>query len=145
MTGIVEQRRAGADHVGLDSAVRDLRAGLPGWVDLPLQERIALLADVRRRVGKEAAGIVAASREAQGLPTGSHWEGDVWFTLSPWANQISALEVAMGRVAAGRDVVPPGAIHVRDDGRVVVDVFPVTLANRVFLLGYRAQVWLQPV
>ena len=94
-----------ADHVGLDSAVKDLRAGLPGWVDLPLQERIALLADVRRRVGKEAAGIVAASREAQGLPAGSHWEGDVWFGLAPWANQISALEVAMGRAAAGRDVV----------------------------------------
>ena len=124
--------------------VKDLQAGLPGWVDLPLQERIALLADVRRRVGKEAAGIVAASQEAQGLPAGSHWEGDVWFALSPWANQISALEVAMGRAAAGRDVVPPGAIHVRDDGRVVVDVFPVTLANRVFMLGYRGQVWLQP-
>jgi hypothetical protein len=136
MTGIVEQQRAGADHAGLDSAVGDLQAGLPGWVDLPLNERIALLADVRRRVGKEAAGIVAASREAQGLPAGSHWEGDVWFTQSPWANQISALEVAMTRADASHEVVPPGAIHVLADGRVVVDVFPVTLANRVFLLGY---------
>jgi acyl-CoA reductase-like NAD-dependent aldehyde dehydrogenase len=68
-----ESARTGAalDTAALDAAVADLRAGLPSWVDLPLEERIELLRVARRRVGEEAEGIVAAGCAAQGVETDS--------------------------------------------------------------------------
>ena len=144
MTGNLQHASPNLDAAVLDTAVGNLGAGLTGWVGLPLPERLELLRGVRRRLGDQAAGIVAASAEAQGLPRYSHWQGDLWFGLTTWAYQIWGLESVLGRVAAGRGLVNPGMVHVRSDGQVVVDVFPANLWHRLFHTGVSSRVWLQP-
>jgi acyl-CoA reductase-like NAD-dependent aldehyde dehydrogenase len=143
--GAAARAGAGVDTAALDAAVADLRAGLPSWVDLPLEERIALLRATRRRVGAEAEGIVAAGSAAQVVPTDSMWARDLWTGWMPLVFHLSALEEVLGRVAAGRDPLPAGAVHARADGQVVVDVVPATLADRLTFAGWglRGEVWMQ--
>ena len=143
-----ESARTGSalDTAALDAAVADLRAGLPSWVDLPLEERIELLRVARRRVGEEAEGIVAAGCAAQGVETDSWWARDLWVGLSPLASHLGALEEVLGRVQAGRDPLPVGAVHTCANGQVVVDVVPATRADQLMFAGWglRGQVWMQP-
>ena len=134
------------DSAALDAAVADLRAGLPSWVDLPLEERIALLRVARRRVGEEAEGMVAAGCAAQGLETDSLWARDLWGGLSPLASHMGAFEEVLGRVAVGRDPLPVRAVRLCADGQVVVDVVPATRTDRFTFAGWglHGQVWMQP-
>jgi acyl-CoA reductase-like NAD-dependent aldehyde dehydrogenase len=130
----------------LDAAVADLRAGLPSWLALPLQERIALLRLARRRVGEEAEGIVAAGCAAQGLVPEGPWAWEHWVTLAPVARHLTAFEEVLGRIAAGREPVPVGSVRTRPGGQVVVDVFPATMWDRLLFTPWnlRGSVWAQP-
>jgi acyl-CoA reductase-like NAD-dependent aldehyde dehydrogenase len=148
----VEPKRAPAsgavvvDSAALDAAVADLRAGLPSWLALPLQERVALLRSTRRRVGEEAEGIVAAGCAAQGLAADGPWAGEHWAALAPVARHLKAFEEVLGRIAAGGEPVPAGSMRTRPDGQVVVDVFPATTLDRVLFTPWnlRGRLWMQP-
>jgi acyl-CoA reductase-like NAD-dependent aldehyde dehydrogenase len=133
------------DTAALDAAVADLRAGLPSWVDLPLEERIEVVRATRRRAGQEADGIVAAGCAAQGVPPDSWWARDLWTGWLPLVFHLSALEEVLGRVASGREPLPAGAVHARADGQVVVDVVPATRTDRLLFAGsgLHGQVWMQ--
>ena len=136
----------GVDTAALDAAVADLRAGLPSWLALPLQERIALLRAARRRVGEEAEGIVTAGCAAQGVAVDGPWAGEHWETVTVLALHLKAFEDVLGRISAGREPVPADAVHTRPDGQVVVDVFPATRMDRLLFTPWdlRGQVWMQP-
>jgi acyl-CoA reductase-like NAD-dependent aldehyde dehydrogenase len=143
---MVQSGGAVVDRAGLDAVVADLRAGLPTWVSLPLAERIELLRVARGRVGREADGIVAAGCAAQGIAEDSRWAADLWADLSPLPGHLSAFEEVLARVAAGREPLAAGAVHIRQDGQVVVDVAPATRKEHLLLgaWGLRGQVWMQP-
>ena len=79
MTGI--PRDEAVDVAALDAAVGKVRAGLPSWVALPVEEKAGLVHRLRRRFGDEAPGMVEDWRVAQGLEPDSHWMGDVWAGL----------------------------------------------------------------
>ena len=136
----------GADTAALDAAVADLRAGLPSWLALPLQERIALLRAARQRVGQEAEDIVAAGCAAQGVALDGPWAGEHWATWALLALHLKAFEDVLGRIAAGREPIRSGAVHTRPGGQVVVDVFPATRMDRLLFSPWnlRGQVWMQP-
>ena len=73
MTGIPKD--AEVDVAALDAAVGKVRAGLPSWVALPVEEKAGLVHRLRRRFGDEAPGMVEAWRVAQGLDPDSFWIG----------------------------------------------------------------------
>ncbi len=141
---VTESCAAVVDGAGLDVVVAELRAGLPTWVSLPLAQRIALLRAARRRVGQEADGIVSAGCAAQGIARDSPAAADVWADLAPLTSHIAAFE-EVGRVAAGREPLPPRSLHTRPDGQVVVDVVPATRLEALLLgaWGLRGQVWMR--
>ncbi len=146
MTGTLDGAASSVDRAALDRAVADLRSGLPTWVGLPLVERIALLRGVRRRLGREADGIVAAGCAAQGISGDDRWAADLWIDLSPLLNHLSAFEEVLGRVAAGREPLPADAVTTRPDGQVVVGAVPATRLDALMLGGWglRGEVWMQP-
>ncbi len=146
MAGTMEPGAVAVDRAGLDAVVADLRVGLPTWVSLPLAERIELLRAVRRRVAREAAGIVTAGCAAQGITVDDRWAADLWVGLAPLLSHLSAFEEVLGRVAAGREPLAAGAVHTRPDGQVVVDAAPASRMAALLLGagGLRGKVWMQP-
>ena len=133
------------DIPALDKALDDLHAGAPGWVDLPLNEKVALLEALPRKVFEVAPPMVAAAGEAKGVGHTSAWVGEEWVT-GVWAfiQVINAHLLVLKRVLAGQEPVKADAVQTRPDGQVVVDVFPVTGFDRLLLNGYKAQVWIEP-
>ncbi len=120
----------------LDTAVEELRAGASTWAAAPLPTRLRLLRSTKRRLAAEADAIVEAACSAHGIDPDCPWVGDQWFVLAPFAFHLQALDEVLGRIAAGRDPLPPAAVRVRPDGRVSVDVWPPTLLDWALFAGY---------
>jgi aldehyde dehydrogenase (NAD(P)+) len=129
----------------LDKAVATLGERKDRWAQLPIREKIEFLGGLRRRTGEVADRWVEAAVRAKGIPLGSPWAGEEWFS-GPHAflYGINAIEQTMQALARGR--VPdlnPGRVRVRPDGQLVVQVFPADLYDRLLLSGVRAEVWMQ--
>ena len=129
----------------LDKAVATLDEQKDTWAQLPIREKIEFLRGLRRRTGEVADRWVEAAVRAKGIPLGSPWAGEEWFS-GPYAflYGINAIEKTMQDLARGR--VPdlkPGVIRLRPDGQLVVQVFPADLYDRLLLNGVRAEVWMQ--
>ena len=133
------------DIPALDKALGDLRASAPGWVDLPLNEKVALLEALPQKVFDLAPQMVAAAAKAKGIAPDSAWVGEEWAT-SVWVfiQVVNAHLLVLKRVLAGKEPVKSDTVHTRPDGQVVVDVFPVTGYDRLLFNGYKAQVWIEP-
>ncbi|MGA7688712.1 MAG: hypothetical protein WCA29_05735 [Jiangellales bacterium] len=65
-----------ARTVDWDECVERLQRALPMWQATHLAERIALMRELRRRIGQEAAGIAAATRDAQLLGSTGPWAAE---------------------------------------------------------------------
>ena len=90
--------------------------------------------------------MVEAACEAQGFSIDGPWIGHQWWMLTPLLNQLRAFEYVLGRIEAGKPPVPDSAVHTLANGQVAVDVFPVTVMDKMLYSswGYHAQVWMQP-
>ncbi|SEM63375.1 aldehyde dehydrogenase family protein [Streptacidiphilus jiangxiensis] len=130
------------DTEALDRAVAELRDRASSWTDTPLPARIALLERMLPRIGAVADAMCADAARAKGYPADSTWAAEDW-TGGPWAlaQNVQTLLRTLRRIAATGEVVPPHAVHTRED-RVVVDVFPATRWDRLLLNGYHAEVWM---
>lgn len=135
---------APAQEAALDSVVADVRAGLASWLDLPMEARITLLRELKRRVAAEGRGIVAQGCAIHGVGRGTLWEGDQWLGLFPMTAHAHTHEVVLSRLVAGQDPLPAGGVSTRLDGQVTVPVFPVTRTEQALVAGVTASVWLEP-
>ena len=133
-----------SDLESLDVAIRDLKEGLPSWLETPLPAKIRLLESVRHRLGEEAEGMVAAACDAQGTAPDGPWIGHQWSAVWPFLQHLRAFEEVLGRIAAGKPPLPDSAVHTLANGQVAVDVFPVTWSEKVLYSGSHTQVWIQP-
>jgi acyl-CoA reductase-like NAD-dependent aldehyde dehydrogenase len=135
---------AALDTALLDQAVGDLKEHAKAWTETALPERIALLERMLPRISDGAAAMVADAAEAKGYPPTSEWAAEDWIS-APWAlaQTISAYLHVLRRLAAGHTPLDAKAVR-SHEGRTVVDVFPVTLSDRLLLNGFTAQVWTLP-
>jgi hypothetical protein len=133
------------DVPALDLALEDLRSGAPGWADLPLRAKIAMLEALPPRIVDVAPRMAAAATEAKGIASTSAWVAEEW-TINIWVfvQAINTQILVLKRVLAGHEPVNADAVHTGPDGQVVVDVFPATGYDRLLLNGYKAQVWIEP-
>ena len=133
------------DTPALDKALDDLHARAAGWVALPLSEKVALLEALPHKVFDLGTQMVAAAGEAKGIAPTSAWVAEEWMTgVWVFIQAVNAHLLVLNRILAGKDPVNTDAVNTRQDGQVVVDVFPVTGYDRLLLNGYKAQVWIEP-
>ena len=148
MDGVIammgNQKPEANDVAALDAAVGKVRAALPSWVALPVEEKAGLVHRLRRRFGDEVPRMVEAWRQAQGLEPDSFWMGDVWFGESGLPILIRGWESTLTRLARRERLVPPGAVRQDAKGRITVEAFPRSRTDRLLFMGYSGQVRLQP-
>ncbi|MFI6940356.1 aldehyde dehydrogenase family protein [Streptomyces sp. NPDC050418] len=133
------------DTAPLDRAVGELADRAVAWTATPLAERIALLERLLPRIAAGAPSMVADAAAAKGYAADSPWAAEDWVT-APWAlaQTVTAYLHVLRRIESGRTPVPAAAVRRRDVGdgaRTVVDVFPATVADRLLLNGFTAEVW----
>src|ERR1700752_1707311 len=100
------------DIPALDKALGDLRASAPGWVDLPLNEKVALLEALPRKVLDLAPQMVAAAGEAKGIGPTSAWVGEEWATgVWVFIQALNAPLLVLKRILAGQEPVKADTVH----------------------------------
>jgi acyl-CoA reductase-like NAD-dependent aldehyde dehydrogenase len=142
MTGIPKDQLV--DVAALDAAVGKVRANLPSWVGLPVEEKAGLVHRMRRRFGDHVPGMVESWRVAQGLDPDSFWMGDVWLGESGWPVLIRGWEATLNRLARRERLVPSDALGHDPQGRITVDAFPWSRSDRMLMMGYSGRVHLEP-
>lgn len=133
------------DTPALEKALEDLCWGAPGWMASSLDEKVALLDALPRRIFDVAAEMAAAANAAKGISPKSTWAAEEWAT-NIWVS-IHAINTqlhVLKRILAGKEPIDSRAVHTRPDGQVVVDIFPLTPYDHLLFHGYRAAVWIEP-
>ena len=136
---------ATVSYSGINRGLEDLRHSAVRWAALGAEQKADLLEQVRDATYRQAERWALAGAAAKGIAN-TPLAGEEWIS-GPWA-----LLYALNRYAqtlreiarAGEPLIEPARVRERAGGQVVVDVFPVTLYDRLLLSGVRAEVWMEP-
>ena len=136
--------RATTDAAALDAAVADLVAHKRAWVRRPIEAKIDDLERIVAVTERVASAWVDDAVRAKGITPGSPLAGEEW-TSGPWVlvEAAAALTRSLRRLQRNEDPVDGLPLRVRADGRLVLDVFPADVFDRLLLSGYSAEVWMQ--
>lgn len=128
----------------LDRALQALQHAKHEWAALGLAEKVALLEEVTRRLGAHAEKWVQAAVRAKGIPPQSPWVGEEWVS-GPWvvATSLNGYRHTLDALENGR-LTSFKRMRTTTTGRLAVQVFPATMAERLVLNGITAEVWMQP-
>ncbi|MGJ3248330.1 MAG: aldehyde dehydrogenase family protein [Elainellaceae cyanobacterium] len=111
------------------------------WVKTDIQERLQILRQCMVNMHRVADTWVKVVCQIKGIPDGAALEGEVWMT-GPSA-VLRNLRLLIHALEAGGQ---PQAkqIRTRPDGQAIAQVFPDTWIDRLSLLGYAAEIWIEP-
>jgi aldehyde dehydrogenase (NAD(P)+) len=128
----------------LNRGITVLKERADQWARLGFAGKIRHLHAMRGRTIDVAREWVETASRAKGI-NGTPLVGEEWL-CGPYAmlTAIDALIATLGRLAIGRDPLPPRRVRTRRDGQVVVEVFPNQLGDRIVLNGVHADVWMEP-
>ncbi|WP_232711346.1 MULTISPECIES: aldehyde dehydrogenase family protein [unclassified Microbacterium] len=131
--------------VALDRDVAALRAGLPSWTHLTLEQRARLFERVRASVVSCAQDWAEQAALIKGLDSRHPLRGEEWLS-GPYA-VIVALDAYIRTLTAlseGHSPIDGLKLGTAPGGRVTVPAFPATRADALLLSGFTADVWLRP-
>lgn len=128
----------------VDRALADLHARKDVWAQVSLEERIAILAALRRKLVDFEERWIATSLEAKGLAPGGYGEGEerTWFTIL--TRTVRLLHQALSDVRDHGRPQLPGELTVRSGEQVVVPVLPTSRYDAAIFPRMTGEVWVRP-
>ncbi len=132
--------------VSIESTLAGLQETTQRWAQLPVQDKIGQLRQLRDRVVAHAQEWVDAGAGFKGLCPDHPLIGTDEWLAGPYPT-LSWLTDALRTLSAVRDGADPlEGVPVRTTatGQVVARVFPATGWDRLLLNGYELDVWMQP-
>ncbi|MFQ3631254.1 hypothetical protein [Roseiflexus sp.] len=128
----------------VDRALADLYARKNSWVQVSLEERIALLATLRRALADAEERWITASLEAKGLAPGGYGEGEerTWFTIL--TRTLRLLHQALIDIRDHGRPQLPGVLTSRPNGQSVAPVLPMSRYDAAILPRMTGEVWIEP-
>jgi hypothetical protein len=136
------EKELSTDRSLLDQTVAELADRKNYWAKLPLPLRIEYARSVLEGIGRTAKGQVQAALEAKGIPAGSPFAGEDWLG-GPYVTtrNLRLLIDTLDRLRhSGRIEIERSRIRQLPDGQVAVEVFPLSLYDRLLYSGFRAEV-----
>jgi acyl-CoA reductase-like NAD-dependent aldehyde dehydrogenase len=125
----------------IDALVEKLAAKKGAWVGTPIDERVKLLDALQGLLQQEAEGWARCIADQVGVQWESPLAGECWLE-GPWATARNIHLLKNALLQGGRP--KPAGISRRRDGQVVANVLPTTTADRMALMGWSLDVWLEP-
>jgi acyl-CoA reductase-like NAD-dependent aldehyde dehydrogenase len=126
----------------LDRAVEELRARAVALARLPVAEKAALVRQLIPRLAEAAPGWAAAGTQAKSL--GPDQAAEEWLSgPTPCIRMARLLADSLDAIATrGRPALGTG-VRTRSDGRLEIDLFPVTGLDKLLFSGFRGSVLMQ--
>ncbi|MCX5973403.1 MAG: aldehyde dehydrogenase [Coprothermobacterota bacterium] len=142
--------RMNTDHVSpssreeLGKAVETLQAHKDGWVTLSILNRISLIDELIRDYASVIPHLVKAEVDAKGFQECDFSIAQEWLAASVVLRNLRSLKRALVDIQTVGHPKSPGAIVLRPDGQVVVQVFPETCYDRLLSSNHKMDVWMEP-
>ncbi len=130
----------------LEHDIAELSRNKERWLGLPIGDKIHYAKSLLAGTVRTAPGQVQAACEAKGVPfdaplAGEDWIGGPYIVARSLRLLIKSLEDLR---EDGHIQMDPSRVRRGLDGRTVVDVFPLSIYDRLLYPGFEAQVWMQP-
>jgi len=128
----------------VDRALADLHSRKDTWVQVSLEERIELLAALRRTLADAEERWITTSLESKGLAPGGYGEGEerTWFTILIRALRL--LHQALSDVRDHGRPHLPGGLTTRSNGQVAAMVLPASRYDSALFPRMTGEVWIEP-
>ena len=131
-------------HPEIDTLINSVDKKKNEWARLAISEKIKLLLEVKKNTGIYASEWVDLSVKGKQIEQGSPLAGEEW-TSGPWVfastinNYIETLEAIDERNKSKL----LNKVTTRNNGQVVVNVFPNNIYEKLLFNGISAEVWMQ--
>lgn len=128
----------------LDKAVWSLKGKADAWLKVSTAERISLLEDSIREFGRLMETWVERSLIAKQDTEDPYSRGMEWI-----GGPVAALRYCRGLIRSLKDIESRGTptitgpVLTKPDGRVVAQIYPSSLYERVITAGVSAEVWME--
>ena len=134
-----------AQKAELDADIQALAAGSAAWVELPLDQRAALLREVHASVSAQAEQWALTAARIKGLEPDSPLVGEEWMS-GPYAvlTAVAALAHTVDALGSGVSPIADLTLGTAPGGRVTVPVMPFDAYEGLLLHGFHGEVWLKP-
>lgn len=127
----------------LDALVARVADSAKAWVDTSVEDRIALLGELRETAHAVAEEWAEAAADGKGIPTSSPLRGEGW--LNGPMVVLRHLRLLQETLEDIRDHgAPQVEFETRPGGQVMAQVFPAGVLDNVLYTGMTGEVWLQP-
>lgn len=125
----------------VDRLVERLAAKKRTWVGVPIGDRLKLLDAIADNLQREAEGWTRCIADLVGVAWDSPLVGECWLE-GPWATvrNVYLLQQALKQGGAPK----PPSITRRKNGQVVANVLPASTPDRLALMGWTLDVWMEP-
>ena len=133
-----------AKHSLLDQALAALQSNKEAWVATGIEQRIALLDEMRQTLSAMGDRWVEAILEAKGTTDNAFGTGEEWANFALILRWLRLMPRALADIQRHGRPRTPGRLSTRDGGQVVARVFPQTLYDRLLFMGVSGEVWMQP-
>lgn len=143
MVATIEKPRTSSTSE-VDEALQVLKANKKGWATLPIRKKHDLLKTMRADLKQHMERWVALSVEAKQLDPQSPWVGEIW-AGGPWAIAMGITSLLRSTEALAQGDVPkPMKLCTGPGGRLIGQVYPVDIYDRLLINGLKMEIWMQP-
>jgi aldehyde dehydrogenase (NAD(P)+) len=133
------------DEQDLDDRIAHLRDRADEWATLDLSRKIELARGFLDRTAEVADAQVREAVRQKRLPPDTPAAGEEWLSgpLSTVRTTRHLIETLESLEDSGSPPFDTSATRQRPDGRLIAEVFPASLWDRVVYPGFSAEVWMQ--
>ncbi|MFT5222676.1 MAG: acyl-CoA reductase-like NAD-dependent aldehyde dehydrogenase [Glaciecola sp.] len=136
---------AHATEEELDVAVKVVGDNAQRWVELSIPDRLAMIEETINSVVDTSERWADLAMKHKGIAPGSAYEGeDMSWGPMLVARTLRLLKKTLRDLDKHGEVKLPGKPYTRDNGQVVVPVFPPTLVDRALFPMVTGELWLEP-
>lgn len=126
------------------AALQTLARKKQEWAEKTLEHRLRFLETMLKDFASLAPEWVEKVSAAQHIVADDHASGTEWMQ-GPYSvlRNLQNLKQSLREIQSAKYPRIPGAITLRRNGQVSVQVFPQTIYDRILFNGYRAEVWME--
>ncbi|MEN8124571.1 MAG: aldehyde dehydrogenase family protein [Bacteroidota bacterium] len=128
----------------LDNFILKLNSAKNIWVQLPIDQKISKLKDVKNKTGKYREEWVRLALKNKEIDINSQLRGEECST-GPWAliTTINAYIETLEKIKKGNISDLIKGVETRDDGQLKVQVFPSNFYENLLFNQIKGEVWMQ--
>jgi acyl-CoA reductase-like NAD-dependent aldehyde dehydrogenase len=122
-------------QVEIDRSLRKLQANKDKWVTTNIDERIAILDEIRKEFIKITENWVSLCSEAKGIQANTYGEGFEWNMTFTIFGLLASLSQSLKDIKKYGVPRPAGPLFMRADDQVAAKVFPRTMLESLYGLS----------